>query len=227
MERVNITAAQRETGKGPARRLRVAGSIPAVLYGHGYAPKALSVNQALLSKTLKGAAGRSVLINLAIEGQDSVLALLKEYQRDPLKQQITHVDLLAVNVNEQIEVEVPLHFEGQAAGVKEGGVLEVSRRTLTLRCLPNALPEFVVVDISALKIGGNIHANEIQLPPGVTFPHTDNFSVVQVVAPQKEEVAAVVAAAPVEVPAMAQKGEAVPGAAAPSAPAKGGSEKSA
>lgn len=225
MERVNIAAAPRDSGKGPARRLRKAGEIPAILYGHGCSPKPLRVSQTLLSKTLKGAAGRSVLINLAIEGQESVLALLKDYQRNPLKQQITHVDLLAVNVNEPIEVEVPIHFEGVAAGVKEGGVLEVSRRTLTLRCLPNALPEFIAVDISALKIGANIHANEIQLPPGVAFPHTDNFSVVQVVAPQKEEVVVAAAAATVEVPATAQKGE--PTAAAAPAPAKGGSEKGA
>ncbi len=229
MQRATLNAVTRESGKGPARRLRLVGKIPAVLYGAGDANQTLALDERLLDKVLHTAAGANVLIDLTINEKEKFVTRVKEVQSHPISRSIRHIDLQAVDLTKKMEVEVPLHFEGKCAGVKEGGVLEVSRRKLLVRCLPTAIPEFITVDISGLQIGDNLHANDLQLADGIEFPHTENFSIVQVVAPQKEEVAAPVAVAAGEVPATeATAAAAAAGAAAAAAtPDKKAAEKKA
>lgn len=223
MERAELEVKSRAIGKGVARRLRGAGEIPAVLYGKGAEARPLSVGTKAIEQAVHSVAGMNVLLDLAIDGKEKVVARIRDYQADPIRRHFTHLDFQLVDLTRKIVVEVPIHFEGKAEGVKAGGILEINRRSIEVRCLPTAIPEFIAIDISALNIGDGIHVNDMKLPEGVECPPHVNYSVVSVVAPQKEEEVAP-AVAPGEVAATAQTVEAAP-AAAPAgeaaAPAKG------
>ncbi len=196
MERISMNAEMRTPGKGDAGRMRDAGRVPAVLYGRKVKPLAISVERYELEHVVKTKAGMNVMIDLSIKGGDSGLAFIRDYQADPFRRDFTHVDFQAISLDEKILVEVPIELTGAAVGVKEGGVVVQSRRVLEVRSLPNNIPDKISIDITELKIGDGIHADEIALPEGVEFPHVVNYPIVAVVPPAKEEVAAV--AAPVE-----------------------------
>lgn len=223
MERVSLTAETRTPGKGPANRMRDAGRVPAVLYGRKVQPLNISVDRREIEKAVKTKAGMNVMIDLAIKGGDSGLAFIRDYQADPFRRDFLHVDFQAISLEEKIEIEVPIELTGMAIGVKEGGVVVQSRRTLQIRAFPNNIPDKLTVDITELNIGDGLHADDVMLPEGVEFPHAVNYPIVAVVPPAKEEVAVV--AAPIEgVPvegAVPAEGAAAPaeGAAAPAAPA--------
>jgi large subunit ribosomal protein L25 len=222
MERMSLTAEMRTPGKGPAGRMRDTGKIPAVLYGRSVKPLSIVVDRRQFEAATKTKAGMNVMIDLSIKGGDSGLAFIRDYQADPFKRDFLHVDFQAISLTEKIEIEVPIELTGTAAGVKEGGVVVQSRRTLLVRTLPNNIPDKLTVDIAALMIGDGIHADEIVLPDGVEFPHTANYPIVAVVPPSKEEVPAAAAVAPVEgVPA--EEGAPAEGAAAPAEGAAGAS----
>lgn len=209
MQRTSLAAATREQGKSAVRDLRALGKVPAVLYGRTQQPVNLAVDAKEVKKAMSSKAGFNVLIDLKIGDTETIVARVCEYQAHPIHREFTHIDFQVVDLTRKIEVEVPLHFDGKSPGVKEGGVLDIQRRTLHIRCLPTSIPEFITVDISALNIGDNIHIDNVTLPEGAECPHHDNFTVVSVAAPHKEEVA-VVAAVPVE-------GAAAPVAGAPAA----------
>lgn len=223
MEKASLTATSRELGKAKTNGLRVAGQIPAILYGREHKPVTIAVDGKSIHKVLSSKAGLNILIDLDIEGKEKVMARVCDYQAHPLTREFTHIDFQIVDLKRKIEVEVPLHFEGKAPGIKEGGVMDIQRRTLDVKCLPTAIPEFIAVDISALNIGDNIHMNDLKLPEGVECPHDQNFVIVAVVPPAKEE--EVVVAAPVEGEAAAA-GAAAPAAGA-AAPAAAGDKKAA
>lgn len=192
MKKVALTAEKRESGKGVSRRLRFNKRIPAVLYGKSVDPLAISVDWNEMEKLVKGEAGMNVMVDLSIAGADSGLALIRDYQADPFKRNFTHIDFQAITMSDQLEVEVPIDLVGKSIGVKEGGVLEQMRRTIHIKALPDKIPSKLEVDISELNIGDSIHADEVQLPEGVDFPHTANYTIVAVVPPTKiEEVVAV------------------------------------
>ncbi len=191
MERVTLTAEKRQPNKGVARRTRVSGRIPGILYGKKVEPIAISVDRKELEKATKTHAGMNVMIDLAVEGGDSGLAFIRDFQADPFKRLFTHVDFQAISLDETIELEVPIVLAGQAKGVKDGGgVLVQQRHTLHIKAKPDHIPDRIEIDISDLDINDSIHADEIALPDGVEFPHKVNYPVVAVVPPQKEEVAA-------------------------------------
>jgi large subunit ribosomal protein L25 len=194
MERTALIATSRDPGKGPARRSRTTGQIPAVLYGKGRDPVPLALDAKLFGKAMGTAAGMNVLIDLRIGEGAPVVSRVKEVQQDPIRRNMLHVDFQAIDLQEMIVVEVPLHFEGKAEGVKEGGIVEVSRRSIEVKCLPTTIPSAIPVDISALHIGESIHADDLTLPAGVESHYHENYSLVQVVAPQKEDEATPAAA---------------------------------
>lgn len=222
MEKASLTATTRELGKAKTNGLRVSGKIPAILYGREHKPVTIAVDGKSVQKALSTKAGLNVLIDLDIEGKEKVMARVCDYQASPLTREFTHIDFQIVDLKRKIEVEVPIHFEGKSPGVKEGGVMDIQRRSLHVKCLPTSIPEFIAVDISALNIGDNIHMDDLKLPEGVECQHDQNFVIVAVVPPAKEE--EVVVAAPAE-------GEAAAGAAAPAAgaaaPAAAGDKKAA
>lgn len=227
MDRITLMAEIRESGKGHAKRIRAAGLVPAILYGKEVKPIAISVNRRELEKAVRTKSGMNVIIDLTVKGSDSGLALIREYQADPFKRDFTHVDFQAISLTDKIEIEVPVVLIGESVGVKEGGVVEQSKRTILVKTLPTSIPEKIELDISALKIGDSLHADDMKLPEGVESAHTVNYTMVTIVPPAKEEVAAPIAAplegeaVPAEGEAVPAEGEAVPAEGTAAAPAKG------
>lgn len=190
MERITMTVEPRDTGKGVSRRLRTSGRVPGIIYGK-VKPIAVSVDRRELEKAVKTKSGMNVLFDLSVSGSDSGLALIRDYQADPFRREFVHVDFQAISLTDKIEVEVPVVLTGESIGVKEGGIIEQPKRTLQIRALPVSIPDKIEIDISALKIGDSFHSSEITLPEGTEFPQVVNFTIVAIVPPAKEEVAAV------------------------------------
>ncbi len=179
-------------GKGVARKLRVAGRIPGVLYGPKIGSVAVDLEMRSLERILRES-GANALLDLAVEGRADLaesVALVKELQRHPVRGEITHVDLYQVDLAQSVEVAVPLSTTGRAPGVEAGGILDVLIREISVRCLPRAIPEGLEVDVSALEIGDVIHASQVPLPADVELAIDGDLGVVHVVAPAVEEEAA-------------------------------------
>jgi len=187
------------TGKGMGRRLRASGRIPAILYGRGRESVTISLDPRLLEKLLAASdAGMNTLIDLSVAGRSDLggkVVLVKELQRHPVRGSLLHADLYEVDLSKAIEVSVPIHVVGTAAGVAlDGGILDQALRELEIECLPRAIPDQIDVDVSALKIGESIHVRELVLPEGVKLLSDPDLSVVSVVAPAAEIVPEVAAA---------------------------------
>ena len=221
-KQVKLMAERRTAiGRSAVRKLKAAGSVPAVMYGSKDKPEALQVSRRDINSLLSHAAGENILVELEIAGK-SRLALVQEVQHAPLGGAVLHVDFHAVSQDEVIQADVPLEPTGTANGVKNmGGLLEQNLRSLAIECLPRDLPDVIRVDVSALDIGDSIHVREIQLPAGVTTRIQLDLTAFSVLAPTVEEepVAAVaeVAAGPEVIKEKKEEGEAgaAPAAAAP------------
>jgi len=153
-----------QVGKGISRRLRQAGSIPAVYYGLGEVPVALSLHSKELDSILHGSAGSNVIVDLQVEGDAAAdrKALLREIQRHPVKGNILHVDLQHISLSERITVEVPVVLVGIPTGVKDGGgILEHLLREVEVECLPTDIPDKLTVDVSHLNIGESVHVSDL------------------------------------------------------------------
>jgi large subunit ribosomal protein L25 len=211
------------TGKGVARKLRAVGKVPAVLYGRGLEPYPVAVDRMALMRAFKTDAGRNVLIDLPVNGETH-LTLARELQRDPVRGTLLHVDFLKIARDVAIEVDVPIHIEGDSPGVKEGGVIEHHLWNVRVSCLPTNVPDRLVADVSRLVIGDMLRVGDLAVPEGVTILTDSNEAVLGVVVPQilkvEEEVPAEAALAEGEEAAAAAAGE----EGAP-APAEGGEAK--
>jgi large subunit ribosomal protein L25 len=219
MTRIELPATLRKSaGKGSARRLRAKNLIPAVLYGpHTEKPLNIAVDPEALKEAISTPHKLNTLLTLKLEDGAERLVMIKDYQTEIVSHDLMHADFLDVRLDEKVRVKVPLIFAGMPAGVKEGGILQTMRRELELMALPTAIPEKIEVDVSHLKIGGSLHVKDVQFPSGVTPKFTTNFAIAAVVAPEKEEVAAPVAAAVEGAAAVPGAAPAAPGA-APGAP---------
>ncbi|HEV7969107.1 MAG TPA: 50S ribosomal protein L25 [Candidatus Acidoferrales bacterium] len=214
MDQIIVEAAPRETrGKNAARRLRVAGTVPAVLYGGKGGPQALQVNSKQVSAILRSAMGHNTILTVkTVDAEHS--AIVKEYQVDPVKGTLIHVDLLRVAMDVRMRVKVPVHVFGEAQGVKlQGGIFEMVTREVEIECLPADIPTEFRMDISGLMMGMQLRASEIPLDPQKMKLMTDPQRVLaHVVALRVEEekpaeaVAAEAAAAPAE-PELIKKGK--------------------
>jgi large subunit ribosomal protein L25 len=178
-----------DSGKGAARQLRRKGRVPAVLYGQGECVL-LTLDPEHLRVILRAYAGSTALITVKIAGVTSTntrIALLRDYQLDPVSGDILHADLFEVLMNKAIRVKVPVSVTGgQPAGVKEGGILQHNTREILVECLPSALPDSIPVDASPLAIGQGIHVRELQPIAGVRFLDGPDQMVVSVAAPMSE-----------------------------------------
>jgi len=182
MSDVTLTATKRtEFGKGPARRLRRADQIPAVLYGHGTDPVHLALPGHDTTLALKNP---NVLLTLHIEGQDEQLALPKAVQRDVLRGFVEHVDLIAVRRGEKVVVDIAVHVQGDPTS---GAVLTLENPTLSVRADAAALPEGVSVDVEGLDAGDTIVAGDVVMPEGTELVSDPDLAVVVISAPQIEE----------------------------------------
>jgi large subunit ribosomal protein L25 len=170
-------------GSRSARRLRRTGRIPGVLYGGGSDPVSFSVDARELRLAL---AGSGAVVDLSIDGAKATPVVLKEAQRDPVRGETTHVDLLRVRLDKPIHAVVPLELTGveDTPGVKEGGILEQLTRELNIEALPTAIPESIVHELGELNIGDTLALEAIAVPEGVTLLDDLTTTVASVSAPR-------------------------------------------
>jgi large subunit ribosomal protein L25 len=202
-KQVKLSARPRpESGRNAVKQVRARGSVPAVIYGSRTAPANLEVPLRDLETILAHAVGENILVDLEIHDGSKVsnqLTLVQEVQHHPLRRNVLHVDFQAVSMTEEINAEVAIEPVGEADGVKNGGgLLEQSIRSISIRCLPQNLPEIIHVDVSALKVGESLHIRDLRLPEGVRTSSDADLTVFIVAEPTvaAEPAAASAAAAP-------------------------------
>ncbi len=214
---ITVSATKRTGGgKGPARRLRVAGQLPAVMYGPGQQGISISVDPKTIKQILTAPRGRNTVVSLDVAGTKQ-LAMLRSFDLHPVTREIEHADFYTVALDRAITVDVPFVTTGKAKGVAMGGVLRQVFRKLPVKCTPDAIPEKIEVDVTNLEQGNAIHTRDLHLPPGVVVHLEPGLTLVAIVAPEKEEVVVAVEGAVAAVPGAAAPAAGAAGAAAPAA----------
>jgi large subunit ribosomal protein L25 len=179
-----------DVGTGNARKLRQAGSFPAVIYGHGREPQSLVVNTRDFDRLLQTISISSTVIELSVEGKIA-RTLIREIQRHPVKRSIVHVDFQELVAGEKMNVYIPLRFVGTADGVRNsGGILEETMHQVHLRLDPSSIPDHIDVDVTPLTVGHSFHIRDLKLPEGVTVLDDPNATICVVSAPKTEAAAA-------------------------------------
>jgi large subunit ribosomal protein L25 len=203
MEEIRIKAETRKgRGKGPARTMRRAGAIPAIVYGKDVEPLAISIS----SKDwwlLETHARSNAVIRMEVIDNQKVQerpVMVKNVQKRAVDHKVLHVDFLQVSMERVVQVEVPIHLVGNPVGVVNGGVVDQHLRVVMIESLPGQIPEHIDVDISNLDIGDSIHIREISLP-GVKLLDAPDVAVVGVTPPEAEEKVEAAPAAAEEAPA--------------------------
>ncbi len=168
MSTASLSASVRaETGKGAARKIRQAGNIPAVIYGHGREPQSLMLNTRDTDKLLKTIAISSTVIELDIDGK-TARTLIREVQRHPFKRTITHIDFQELVAGETVSVQIPIVYVGVPEGVRlGGGLLDQILHQLHVEVDPSSIPNHIDVDVSALKVGKSLHVSDLVLAAGI------------------------------------------------------------
>ena len=163
-DKIVVEAAPRESrGKNEARRQRVAGKVPATLYGGKGGAISLTVNTKQVSQILRSATGHNTLFQVAMDGKEQP-AIVKDWQVDPVSGNLLHVDLLRVAMDVRMRVKVPVHTFGEPVGVKvEGGVFEIVTREVEIECLPGEIPTEFRLDVSGLGMNGQLRASDIPI----------------------------------------------------------------
>jgi large subunit ribosomal protein L25 len=183
-----------DLGKSAVRKLRAAGKIPAVVYGHGEETQSVSIDAHEIELLFSRISVESTMITLKIEGRKGadLRTLVREVQKHPVKANVLHVDFYQLHAGEKVTVHTPIRLLGTAAGQREGGILNQSLDTLDVRCLPDNIPSVIEIDISGLHIGDSIHVRDLPLPEGVESEIDGDITVAAVSHPSAVE--AVVAA---------------------------------
>jgi len=212
MERVSISAEKREEhGKGVARGLRREGMVPAVLYREGKA-QSIKLSKKELAKLINSVAGEQVMVDLQFADGDKKLALLKDYQVDPIRGELLHTDFFEVSLTEEVRITVHVATVGEPIGVKrDAGILQHTLREIELECLPDKIPGKIEVDISKMEIGQSVHVRDLKFDEGITVITDPGDVIVTVTAPAVEAApeAVVEAAAATEIvePEVVKKGK--------------------
>ncbi|MBC8166634.1 MAG: 50S ribosomal protein L25 [Bryobacteraceae bacterium] len=203
---ITITAELRESrGKNEARRLRVRGLSPAVVYGTGADPVALSVSPKQVREILKSSSGHNTIFNIDINGQVSPVMIV-DWQHDPIKGHLLHVDLKRIDPTARMIVKVTVHTHGEPKGVKlQGGLHEVITREVEVECLPDEIPESFEINVTELALGQSIRASEIPLPGSMRLITAVDTVISHVISVRAAEVVEEVAAVPE--PEVAKKGK--------------------
>jgi large subunit ribosomal protein L25 len=169
MDKVSIVVQPRDvTGSRAARRLRKTGLIPGVLYGHGKEATMFAVDPHVLRGALSTGAGTHAVLEVTVEGHKRAHhAIIKDMELDPVKSTLTHLDLQEIRLDETIETTVAVSFEGEAKGIKAGGMLDESTREVTIKGLVTAIPEHLVLDISEMDINDTAKVGDLVVPEGI------------------------------------------------------------
>src|SRR6266702_5245447 len=170
-ERIRLTVKERESrGSADARRLRQQGFIPGVLYGKGKSSYAFAVPERDLRRVLTGAGGLHAILDVVLEGQNTTRAsILKDYQQDPIRGHISHVDRHEVRLDQPIQASVTVQLVGEPAGAKEGGVLSQVQREINVEALPMEIPEHIDLDVTGMAIGDTLRLVDLPVHEGVKF----------------------------------------------------------
>lgn len=170
MEKITLTAQVREkAGKGVARELRRNARIPAVLYSHGKSMP-ISMGTKEVATILNTEGGKHALLTLTLQGTKEAavrMALIKDYELDPITNKLMHIDLMEVAMDEKVKVKVTIHLTGNCIGVKEGGILQYGLHQVEIECFPQQIPSHFDVNIAAVKLNESLHVRDIQTPEGV------------------------------------------------------------
>src|SRR5215468_8026727 len=196
METRALTIRKREgVGKGPARRLRRAGEVPAILYG-GAQPVKIAVVPRDIYRLIHGHEGSTQLLSVSFaDTGESRMAIIRDLQYDPVSEDLVHVDLQEVAMDRAIQVSVAVHHVGEAVGVKETfGILEMILREVQVSCLPGNIPQVLEADVSRLAIGDVLTVKDLKAPEGVRILNDANQAVATVAPPAAEEAATPAAA---------------------------------
>lgn len=168
------------------RNTREIGHVPGVVYGKEKENKSIAVDSVELLKTVRDE-GRNAIISLDIENDKPVDVMLHDYQMNPIKDELVHVDFYIVNMSEEMDVEVPLHLEGEAQGSKDGGVLQQPLYELQVRAKPGDIPEQITVDVSKLEVGDSIAIADLPKGKNYEFLEDADTTIVTVVPPDTIE----------------------------------------
>lgn len=186
MEIVKLTAQKRtEQGKGPSRRLRNQGQIPAVAYGPKRTATSLAISPKELKQVLTSAHGKNTVVEIAVEGGEKITALMREYAHHPVTREVLHADFREIDLAAPVDVEVPLKLVGKPKGAILGGLTQQVFRTLPIRSLPEKIPVTIELDITELGLNESMKANQLVLPEGVAVRLPPEQTIAAVVAPEK------------------------------------------
>lgn len=210
MERVKLVVKERkETGSRVTKRLRKQGVIPGVLYAAGKPAVPIAIEAQALRIAMAGEAGRHAVLDVVFEGRKrGHVAMVQELQFDPVRHVISHVDLHEVHLNEPIERKVGLRLEGTAVGVKAGGLLSLVLHEVSVRGLPDDIPEHVTMDISGVELGEVVRVKDLTVPKELTLLDDPKETLFHIVPPRGVEVEEVVEAeeaAPAEPQAVSEE----------------------
>jgi large subunit ribosomal protein L25 len=230
IEAVVATPRTGKFNKNHARRVRVAGKIPAVVYGAGQDAVAVSVDPKVITRILHSDSGHNTIFDLNVEGSAIVKAMIVDWQNEPLKGHLLHIDLKRIAMDKAMRVSVPIQLVGVPVGVKaQGGILEHVLREVEIECLPTDIPSHLDVDVSGLELHGAIHVSDLPHSGSIKFLGDENATVAHVTAIREEVVEVDAAVATAAEPEVAKKGKtdaaAPAGAAAPAADAKDAKKK--
>jgi large subunit ribosomal protein L25 len=218
MEEIELQVQGRDgRGKGPARRMRRGGQIPAVFYGPKRGATPLTVDAKQFAVKIGRIEGSHLIrFQSAVGDLAQQVALVRDVQTHPVTGDVLHLDFYEVDLTKRLRVTAPLHFVGKARGIADGGILQPIMREIEVECLPTDIPQYLEVDVSPLGIHESIHIADVPLPPNVEAVYETNEAVVTVLAPTVEEVAKTEEVAPEAAAAAgAAPAEGAPGKAAP------------
>ena len=195
MQLASLNATYRPgTGKSPNRRLRYAGRIPAICYGKKEDPIQLSLDPKELVKALDPTRRANTVIELSVSGEGydgpgKITVMLRDWQRDVLRGQVTHADFVRVKMDEDVHATVPLVYVGRPKGVIRGGLLHITARTLEIACTPDKIPTHIDVNVDELDLGSALHVSDVILPPGVRALVDGGQTVVTITVPRVDKAA--------------------------------------
>lgn len=211
--------------KNAARRVRVAGKIPAVLYGHGHDPVAVEVDPKQISRILHSETGHNTIFDVEVAGQPAAKAMIVDYQREPIKDSLIHIDLKRIALDKVLRVRVRVKLLGIPIGVKtEGGILDQVLREVEIECLPADIPNHIDVDVSELGMHDVVRVSGLPHSDKVKYLTSEDATVAHVVSIREEVVVAPEGAEAAAVPGTATPGEAGAAPAEPEVAKKGKAE---
>jgi len=205
-----VTAEPRSSrGKNEARRVRVSGKIPAVIYGSFKDPRAVSVNPKDILRIIHSKTGHNSIFDVEVPGEEKTPVIVADEQYHPVKGTLLHIDLKRIDLTRKLRVSIPVHTKGDPKGVKQqGGVLDLVTKQVEIECIPDDIPDEFIVDVSELMIGNAIRVKELAVKEGIRVLTSPDVVIAHVIGIREEVAPApeVVAAAPAE-PEVAKKGK--------------------